>query len=148
MTNGDDAYSVGFRKPPKHTRFAKGTSGNPNGRPKGSQNPATILDKACRERIRIITNGKTRYVSKFEATMLQLNNKAASGDLKAIRELLNWIISLPNFEQAAIPPAIPNESDSLVMASIIKRIRNSEDAPSDTETGPGPNDTPNTEGQE
>ncbi|MGD0275716.1 MAG: DUF5681 domain-containing protein [Syntrophales bacterium] len=26
-------YEVGFRKPPKQTRFAKGQSGNPHGRP-------------------------------------------------------------------------------------------------------------------
>jgi len=76
MPNGEDAYIVGFRKPPKHTRFTKGKSGNPNGRPKGSQNLATVLDKACRQRIRITTNGVPRYVSKFEATMLQLNSGA------------------------------------------------------------------------
>ena len=147
MANGDDTYTIGFRNPPKHTRFAKGKSGNPNGRPKGSQNLATVLDKACRQRIRITTNGVTRYVSKFEATMLQLNNKAASGDLKAIRELHNWIVSLPNSEQAGIPPAIANESDPLVMASIIKRIRDARDTSSDTETGPAPNDAPTSEEQ-
>jgi hypothetical protein len=141
MTNGDVTYTIGFRKPPKHTRFAKGTSGNPHGRPKGSQNPATVLDKACRERIRITTNGKTRYVTKFEATMLQLNNKAASGDLKAIRELHNWIILLPNFEQAAIPAAIPRESDPFVMASITQRIRAAEDGPSETKASLSPNPT-------
>jgi hypothetical protein len=141
MANGEDTYAIGFRKPPKHTRFAKGKSGNPNGRPKGSQNLATVLDKACRQRIRITTNGVTRYVSKFEATMLQLCNKAASGDLKATRELHNWIASLANFEQADIPPAIANESDPLVMASIIMRIRGSEDAASGTETDPAQNAT-------
>ena len=147
MANGDDAYTIGFRKPPKHTRFAKGKSGNPNGRPKGSQNLATVLDKACRQRIRITTNGVTRYVSKFEATMLQLCNKAASGDLKAIRELHNWTVSLANFEQADIPPVISDESDPLVMANILMRIRASEDDPSDTETVPAPNDTSTPEEQ-
>lgn len=31
-------YIVGYKKPPKSTRFEKGKSGNPNGRPKGSRN--------------------------------------------------------------------------------------------------------------
>jgi hypothetical protein len=29
------AYEVGYRKPPAHTRFPKGVSGNPTGRPRG-----------------------------------------------------------------------------------------------------------------
>jgi hypothetical protein len=28
-------YPVGYRKPPVHSRFKKGQSGNPRGRPKG-----------------------------------------------------------------------------------------------------------------
>jgi uncharacterized protein DUF5681 len=32
--DGDPAYRVGYKKPPKHAQFAKGSSGNPHGRPK------------------------------------------------------------------------------------------------------------------
>jgi hypothetical protein len=49
----DNDYTIGFQKPPKNTRFAKGQSGNPLGRPKGSHNATTVFDKACRERIRV-----------------------------------------------------------------------------------------------
>ena len=31
-------YDVGYRKPPRHTRFTKGQSGNPRGRPPGAKN--------------------------------------------------------------------------------------------------------------
>jgi len=133
VTDHGDDYTVGFKRPPKHTRFAKGQSGNARGRPKGSQNLATILEKACRERIRVTINGKTRSLSKFEAAMLQLANKAAAGDLKATSALFSWITGLGNSEQTGVANPLARESDALVMASIIRRIRESENPRSKTE---------------
>ena len=52
-------YEVGYGKPPKHSRFRPGKSGNPKGRPKGSKNKAQsplaermkdiIIDEAYRD---------------------------------------------------------------------------------------------------
>ena len=39
-----DSYKVGYGRPPKETRFKKGVSGNPKGRPKGSKNKTPISD--------------------------------------------------------------------------------------------------------
>jgi hypothetical protein len=97
--NNEVVSEVGYGKPPNRTQFVKGQSGNPTGRPKGSQNLATVLAKAGRQRVKITENGRTRHVTKFEATMLQLFNKAASGDLKAIASLLDWIKSFSDGTQ-------------------------------------------------
>jgi hypothetical protein len=132
MASAGDAYELGYGKPPRHTQFAKGQSGNPRGRPKGSQNLATVLAKAGRQRVRITENGRTRHVTKFEASMLQLLNKAASGDLKAIAELLDWIKSFADSDQTALACAVPHESDKAVMKSIVERIRDSQNVVSDT----------------
>ena len=35
-------YEVGYRKPPRHTRFAKGQSGNPRGRPSRAHKAAYV----------------------------------------------------------------------------------------------------------
>ena len=35
-----DRYEVGYGKPPKNTRFKKGMSGNPGGRPSAKRNPS------------------------------------------------------------------------------------------------------------
>jgi len=43
-------YEVGYGKPPHHTRFVKGQSGNPRGRPRGAKNMKTLLNKALNGR--------------------------------------------------------------------------------------------------
>lgn len=89
MPNKDDdsAYEIGFGKPPKHSRFRKGLSGNPKGRPRGKRNLATVLERTLQEKIVINENGERRTVTKLEAAVKQLVNKAAAGDLAALRQL-------------------------------------------------------------
>ena len=77
----------GYCNPPKHTRFKKGQSGNPRGRPKGALNMATVLERTLREKIVIDVNGKRKTVTKLEAAINQLANKATSGELKALQLL-------------------------------------------------------------
>ena len=50
---GTADYEVGFGRPPVHTRFQTGRSGNPNGRPKGIRNLATALEKELNARVTI-----------------------------------------------------------------------------------------------
>ena len=39
-------YEIGYKKPPKHSKFKKGQSGNPKGRPKGSKSLKELIEKA------------------------------------------------------------------------------------------------------
>lgn len=84
-TPGDG--QVGYGKPPEHTRFKKGKSGNPRGRPRGSLNMVTVLERTLRDKVVINENGVRKTVTKLEAAVKQLVNKAASGDLAAMRQL-------------------------------------------------------------
>ncbi len=77
-------YEVGFGKPPAATRFKKGQSGNPKGRPKGKANAVTEILRALEEKVVINENGRRRVVTKLVAAMTQLANKAAGGDLRAL----------------------------------------------------------------
>ena len=80
--------TVGYGAPPEATRFKKGVSGNPKGRPKGSLNVATAFTKTLRERVVINEHGQRKTVTKLEAALKQLVNKAASGDLRALAQLV------------------------------------------------------------
>jgi Family of unknown function (DUF5681) len=146
VPNPNDSPEIGYGKPPKHTQFSKGRSGNPKGRPKGSQNLATIVAKTGRERVNVTTNGRTRSITKLEASVTQLANKAAAGDHRAIRELLFWIKTLEDSVQAALPAAVPHERDHAVMTNIIQRIRHSDPQPSDETTNLRATD-PSTDGK-
>jgi hypothetical protein len=96
-------YEVGFGKPPAVTRFKKGRSGNPKGRPKGTLNMATVLARTLREKVVINENGQRKIITKLEAAVKQLVNKAASGDLRALRHLADLVASAE--ERAAQAPA-------------------------------------------
>jgi hypothetical protein len=87
----DHPDDIGYGKPPKHRRFAKGRSGNPKGRPKGSKNFTTIFLDVGRQKIKVTDNGVTREITKFEASAMQLLNKAASGDMRALNTLVSWL---------------------------------------------------------
>jgi uncharacterized protein DUF5681 len=88
QSNPEPFKGTGYGKPPEATRFKKGASGNPKGRPKGSLNVATVFIKALREKVVINENGQRKTVTKLEAALKQMVNKAASGEIRALRELL------------------------------------------------------------
>jgi hypothetical protein len=86
-----DDTVVGYGKAPRKSQFTKGKSGNPQGRPKGSISPSTVLIKALREKVIIQENGKRKVITKLQAIMKQTVNRAASGDAKGLQHLLHLL---------------------------------------------------------
>jgi hypothetical protein len=86
--NGDSKYPVGYKKPPRHSQFKPGLSGNVKGRPKGSKNFTTVFEEELRAPIEVTENGKRKRISKRQAIVKQTVNRAASGDPKATSILL------------------------------------------------------------
>ena len=86
MSNDD--YEVGYGKPPRHTQFTKSRSGNPKGRPKGSNNFGTDVKRALKAPVRLTKDGSPRTVSTQEAALLRLREKALIGDARALDRLL------------------------------------------------------------
>ena len=83
MDNESD-FPVGYKKPPRETRFKLGHSGNPSGRPK--KKGITLVDAFARElnaSIIVTEGGKSKKMTKLVAIAKQQTNKALKGDHKA-----------------------------------------------------------------
>ena len=85
-----DDYDVGYGKPPKHSQWPKGQSGNPKGRPKGTRNFKTDLKEELDERIQISEGGKVQVVSKQRALVKRTMEKALNGNIRATELLIKW----------------------------------------------------------
>jgi hypothetical protein len=106
MFKDDDDYSVGYGRPPRNSRFQSGKSGNPKGRPRGSKSLAAIFHRIINEKVQVKGPHGTKAITKFEAGLTQLANMAATGDKKAIRELMQWRRTFPELEPSIKPPVL------------------------------------------
>jgi hypothetical protein len=131
----DDSGEVGYKKPPRAMQFQKGRSGNPNGRPKGSKNLATIVQQDGRQRVRVNGPHGVRTITKQEAVVMQLGNKAAQGDLAATRAYIGLLQYCESAGQTINLPPAPHERDAAVMKNMLERIRRTGDSlPPDSAT--------------
>ena len=134
-----DEYRTGYRKPPRANQFKPGTSGNPKGRPKHSKNFGTVIAEELDGRIPVTENGKPKKISKRQAIVKQVINKAVTGDPKATQIVLNEARSHEDRATGGEPLAVLDTPEHrLVMADIVRRIRlmkdNSGDENDDDET--------------
>ena len=117
-------YSVGYGKPPIHSRFKKGQSGNPKGRQKGSKNLSTLMEHALDEPVTIKENGSQKVITKREAFLKQLVNKAASGDLRSIQLAINYLQQLENrAEPSTSSSERLGEEDEAVINGFLERSK-------------------------
>ena len=113
--------------PPKHTQFRPGKSGNPDGRPKGSKNLSTLMMEAARDQVSATIGGKTRKISKIQATTMQLATKAAGGDHAAMGRFLDWIDEIETRAAAVKPAQFPLSAPDLeVLRAIYDRMKQCE----------------------
>ncbi len=84
----DDEYEVGYGRPPKHTQFKPGQSGNPRGRPKKSKNVDALLEKELDEIVTLHEGGQPKRMTKREAIIKQFVNLAIKGNAKPLQMML------------------------------------------------------------
>ena len=96
-------YEVGYCKPPVHTRFKPGQSGNPSGRPKGSPNIKTMFEKILKETISLREGNITKKITKAEAVVRGLVIGAMKGDTRSQMTLFRLAESTGQFEETLQP---------------------------------------------
>jgi len=81
---------VGYKRPPTHSQFAKGKSGNPSGRPKGKRKVNSLAD-ILNQQVTMTIDGVPRRVPLTEATVTKLFQNALNGNASATRMALQLI---------------------------------------------------------
>jgi hypothetical protein len=89
---------VGYGRPPVHSRFAPGVSGNPSGRAKGSQNLKTLFQKILKEEVSLREGSVTKKISKAEAVLRGLVIGAMKGDARSVVALFKLAEQTGQFE--------------------------------------------------
>ena len=116
---GGNGYQVGYGKPPTHSRFRPGQSGNPAGRREGVCNLKTDVMHTLRTPVKVKEGGRTRTRSTQEGALMVLREKALRGDPRALDRLLE-LARLFNNDMAEIGPAQPlSADDQAILAAYV-----------------------------
>jgi hypothetical protein len=76
-------YDVGYCRPPVHTQYEKGESGNPKGRTKGRRNVKTELKEIVNKKFKVREGETEHKLSLLGANVLAHGVKGAKGDVRS-----------------------------------------------------------------
>jgi hypothetical protein len=122
VADGDDRdyeggdYKVGYGKPPLYTRFRRGHSGNPSGRPRGSRSTGALLREILQTKVKVNKSGK--MMSKREVIITQQVNKAVAGDRQAAYLVFAIDASQPNESPRKRTRGLSDETSERIRAAL------------------------------
>lgn len=115
-------YEVGYRRPPTHTRFQPGRSGNPKGRPKAAKGLKTIARDVLTTRVPVRTASGEKKMHRIEAVLHKTVELAKKGNPRALAEILKLYASaVPEtaaIESTTVPPEELTAGDLAILEEL------------------------------
>jgi hypothetical protein len=117
-------YVVGYGKPPAASRFKRGQTGNPKGRPKGQKNLKTLIRQAMTAKISVQEGSSNRQVSKIEGVVLRQLQNALKGNDRSAMAVIRMALQLgfldDSSENHQIEDAL-SAADERILQELINR---------------------------
>lgn len=123
-----EGYQVGKNRPPRHTRFKKGRSGNPAGRPKRGASIQDQVAKLLARKISVPENGVLKARTVQETMLMAIANKGLKGDLRAAAFLLNLLEMGSGQRSEIIDPAALGAFDTATLRHYLRDVLDGEGA--------------------
>jgi hypothetical protein len=121
MTIHDEDDQVGYGKPPKHSRFKPGQSGNPKGKKKGTRSFSTEVRATLGMPVVLTDNERPRTVTTSAAALMRLREKALKGDSRSLDRLID--LSRQYGDEAAAAAQQVSDEDAAILADYEESIR-------------------------
>lgn len=122
-------YAVGYGKPPRHTQFKPGRSGNPKGRPKGAIGLNTIVKSVMTEKRAVSTGKGSKKMTRIEIHVRKTDERAKTNQAAASKLIDLYAKAVPETpeDNGQVPREIPlTESDRKILDLYAARIRSEE----------------------
>lgn len=118
--NEPTEYEVGYGKPPVHSQFQPGISGNPKGKRKGRKNTKTMIREITFAPIEIQVQGKTQKITAYEAMLMKLRQAALGGDFRSAAQMIQLARSVDESEVNDKPDAEAAPFDRRTFNAILR----------------------------
>lgn len=121
MSNDDPSKPPGFANPPLQHRFKQGAVREPQGQAKGTRNLKTDLSALLRGNVEITVNGKRRRMTRQEAMLLSLFQRAVSKETGAAKTLLDLVVKLQLPDEKSTAETTMSPSDRGILENYLRR---------------------------
>jgi hypothetical protein len=136
--SGPTDYAIGFGRPPKHSQFKPGKSGNPRGRPKKRASLQDIVTAVLFEKMAVRMGERTQKIASVDVLIRTAVNRALKGDHRFLTSVIAIIrmSGLCEMDANASISDIDRSDDEAILANFLKRHGSGTEAiiPSATES--------------
>jgi hypothetical protein len=124
-TPESEDYKVGYKKPPRHSRFKPGQSGNLRGAPKRPLTLAAKVQKVVGRKIPVLERGRRKLVAADEAMLHVYLERALKGDVKAGAFLISVIARFEPAQAEAdkANPEVLSDDDVAIVTRLLGKTK-------------------------